>query len=164
MRLRMEERAAELLSTPEHRLFAHGGCHVFAITLSAISGLPLLWVAENGGNHDHVGCAPDEENFLDVFATFSRSDYIRAKILENRRIEFRSPTVAETERRFVTVRGPGYYAHPNFVRAARLRAERWIADHRDYFDGKRPIPIPGLARVERASDLECDALFDKRGA
>jgi hypothetical protein len=137
---------------------------VFAITLSAISGLPLLWVTENGGNHDHVGCATDEEKFLDVFGTFSRSDYIRAKILEHRRIEFRSSTVAEIERRFGLVRGPGCYAHPDFVRAARLRAERWIAAHRDYFDGKRPIPIPGLARVERASDLECDALFDKRGA
>lgn len=160
----MEERAAELLSMPDHRLFAHGGFHVFAITRSEISGLPLLWVTENGGNHDHIGCTTDEEKFLDVFGTFSRSDYMRAKILENRRIEFRSSTVTEIERRFVMVRGPGYYAHPDFVRAARLRAERWIADHRDYFDGKKPIPIPGLARVERASDLECDALFDKRGA
>ena len=144
---------------PDCRLFAHGGCHVFAIVLSEISQLPLLWVTENGGNHDHIGCAVAGGKLLDVFGTFSLSEYVRAEILDDRKIEFRSSTVAEIERRFVTVRGPGYYAHPDFVRAARLRAERWINSHIDYYDGTKPTPIPGLDRVEHASDSEFEGLL-----
>lgn len=154
----MEERATELLSMPDCRLFAHGGCHVFAIVLSEISQLPLLWVTENGGNHDHIGCAAADGKLSDVFGTFSLSEYVRAEILDDRKIEFRPSTLAEIERRFVTAHGPGYYAHPDFVGAARLRAELWIKRYIDYFDGTKPTPIPGLDRVERARDVEYDGL------
>jgi hypothetical protein len=149
--LSMEERAAELLSIRNPWLFAHGGCHVFAMVLSEISGLPFIWVTENGGTHDHIGCGTADGKLLDVFGTFSLSEYTRAEMFEGRMIEFQPITRTEIEQKFVMNRAKGYYAHPDFILAARLRATGWIAAYSDFYDGKKPIPIPGLDRVERAS-------------
>ncbi len=84
----MEERASESLDLPDDVLFAHGGCHIFALMLKELFRLPLLWVREKDGDWDHVGCAPEEGKILDVFGYFSHPEYIKEEMLNGRPIRF----------------------------------------------------------------------------
>jgi hypothetical protein len=144
----MDERAAELLAIPDDTLFTHGGCHVFALALREFTRLPLLWVREDGGSWDHLVCDPGGELFVDFFGWFSRSEYLREEMLDGRAIRFVRIAEEEVRSRFVTVRGQGYYAHPDFLVPATERARQWIATHRAYFDGTKKVAIPGLSRVK----------------
>lgn len=148
----MEDRAFELLALPDDVLFAHGGCHVFALVLSEVFSYPLMWICDEGGDHDHVACAPRTGSLLDVFGWFSYRDYVREEILGDRAIRFLPLGRRELQQKFIFGRGRGYYAHESFMSPAHERARSWISRHRDYFDRTRQTAIPGLRRVKRASD------------
>lgn len=158
----MEERASELLKLPDDVLFAHGGCHVFALALRDFSGLPLLWVRGEGGSHDHVACNPGDQQLLDFFGWFSYSEYRREECLEHHKILFIPTTEEEVRKRFISVRGAGYYAHPDFTSRASDRAWKWIERHRSYFDGTIKAKIRGSSRVKIAGDEEIGAIFKSR--
>jgi hypothetical protein len=148
----MEERASELLDLPDDVLFTHGGCHIFALMLKERFYLPLLWVREKDGDYDHIGCAPEEGKILDVFGYFSHSEYIQGEMLNGRLIYFDTLEEEEMRKRFILVRGKGYYAHQDFVEIASLRARNWISKYLKYFDGTEKTSIPGLQRVKNTAD------------
>lgn len=148
----MEERATRLLNLPDDVLFGHGGCHVFALALHDAFHLPLLWVREEDGPHDHVACSSGG-GLLDFFGWFSHAEYIHEEILDGHPIRFVPVEEEVLKRRFIFTRGPGYYAHPEFYSSAAERARTWIAKHREYFDGTKQVAIPGLCRVKRANQL-----------
>lgn len=148
----MEERASELLALSDHVLFAHGGCHVFALSLRKFSGLPLLRILEVGGTYNHLACNPGNGCLLDFFGLFTHAKYVREENLDGRDIQFAPITEEEVKKRFIVARGPGYYAHPDFFVPATERAHAWIVKHRAYFDGTKKIAIPDLRRTTTASD------------
>jgi hypothetical protein len=147
----LEQRASTLLALPGDELFAHGGCHVFALALKERFSYPLLWVREEGGPHDHVACAPEHGRLLDVFGWFSHDEYRREEMLDRRQISFLLIQEEEVKRRFIFAPGQGYYAHPDFFCPATERARTWIAKYREYFDGTRKVTIPSLHRVKKTS-------------
>ena len=147
----MEERALQLLELPDHLLFAHGGCHVFALALREFFRLPLVWIHEDGGLHDHVACDGGDRHIVDVFGWVSYPEYIRAERFDDRAIRFDPIQEEEVKRRFTLVRGSGYYAHPDFYMPALGRADAWITKHREIFEGASKIVIPGLSRIQKAA-------------
>ncbi len=145
----MEARAHWLLTLPDPVLFAHGGCHLFALALKEFTGFPLLWVQEQGGRHDHLGCSAPDGRLVDCFGWFSEPEYIRAERLDDHDITFVEVDEDAVRRRFITGAGNGYYVHPDFLGPATKRALAWIARYREYFDGTTKTPIPGLSRLNR---------------
>jgi hypothetical protein len=142
----MEDHAAELLAMPDAVLFAHGGCHVFALVLQELYHYPLVSLRGGGGQHNHVACAPEQGVVLDVYGWFPLADYIKA---EGQDLAIRPfpLDIAQLQRQFIVTRGHGFYAHQDFVVPASARAKKWIAGHREFFDKTKMMPIPGLCRV-----------------
>lgn len=158
----MEERASRLLAQSDSVLFAHGGCHVFALALREFTGLPLLWVREDDGSYDHVACDGGNQSVVDYFGWFSYLDYVRAESLDGRAIRFKSTEEEEVRRRQTLIHGPGYYAHPEFLIPAFERAHTWISKHHHVFKGDQKIIIPGLRRIQRADENDIYRLFGEK--
>lgn len=97
---------------------------------------------------------------MDFFGWFSYSQYLNDEFLDGRAIRFDRISEDEVKRRFIFVRGPGYYAHPDFLVPATERALRWIDMHRDYFDGAKKFAIPGLSRAKTVSTDEIQTILE----
>ena len=145
----MEARARELLELPDTKLFAHGGCHVFALALHEFTGLPLLAVTERDGPHDHLGCRAEDGRLVDCFGWFTKAEYVREDRQGGKIISFALIGKEAIKSRFILGRGCGYYAHPEFLEPAAERARAWIGQHRKYFDGTEKTIIPGFSRVQK---------------
>ena len=157
-KMTMEARAEELLQRPDEDLFAHGGCHIFAQVLHAQLGHPLVLIRNDEETHCHVACEPEKEFILDVFGWRGRCDYIED---EGRDLDiaFSALRLEELERRLVYGRGPGFYAHKDFIAPASERARKWIAVHHEYFDGSTRHAIPNISRRMTASKDELREIF-----
>jgi len=155
----MESRALELLELPDDVLFAHGGCHVFALTLREVSGLPLLWIRDENGLHDHLACDAGSNELVDFFGISDYEKYRSDEMLEGVCIRFSQISVGQVESRFVYERSRGYYVHKDFFDGAKRRAQRWIERHLKYFDGTMKAPIPGVLRIRKTSAQDKNAIW-----
>ncbi len=148
----MEKRAQELLKLPDDVLFAHGGCHVFALALRRIFQLQLLSIRNDSGSHDHVACGLGERRILDFFGGFSYSEYLSAETLNDFDIRFLAIDEEKIRKRYTYTCSPGYYVHRDFYIPAEKRARAWITKHYEYFDGTKNMPIPGLSRLKETGN------------
>lgn len=144
----MEDRAKYLLSLSDDILFRAGGCHVFALALRDFSKLPLLRVRSTLDNHDHLGCNPGDGCILDFYGYLRHRDYVNEGKFDGLGIYFSPTDVDSIVNRYTLGRGPGYYAHPDFLKPACERAINWILKNREYFDGTKKCMIPGIKRAD----------------
>nr|CAP48418.1 putative integron gene cassette protein [uncultured bacterium] len=154
----MKNRTLNLLNLPDDILFRAGGCHVFALALRGFSKLPLLWIRGSEG-YDHLACNPESGCVLDYFGFFTKHEYVHEEILSDRGIYFSPITEEEIRSRYTLTSGRGYYADPEFLKQAKVRAKSWISKHHPYFDGTVRGMIPGVKRATTSSKSNIDKLF-----
>lgn len=155
----MNKYAEYLLTLEPDVLFAHGGCHVFALTLQREFGYPLLRIRGGTGGHHHIACSPDENVLLDVFGRFSFEQYKQDDGVKYRGVQFLSVTETELRKEFNLREGVGFYGDPDFIKQAEEMALIWINRYREYFDGRIKERIPDLSRRNKATKNELKKIF-----
>ena len=159
----MEARAEELLRRLDEdppNLFAHGGCHIFARILHQHTGHELVSIRNASRQHNHVACVPEEGFILDAYGWWSRSAYVEEEG-RDLGIDFYPLKLGDLEQQFIITGGSEFYDHPDFAVPASAKAQKWIALHCAYFDGRKRCPIPGYSRRNAASIVQLAAIYEK---
>jgi hypothetical protein len=152
----MEEitpRSHRLLEIEVPTIFLSGGCHVFANCLVKTHGYRLLSIQGDGCDFFHVACAPKNEAdvVIDALGWFTHLAF-RRRI--EKPVTIQAITEYELRHRFTETDGPGLYSHSSFVERCMLLAENWIQEHKAYFDGSTPKPIPDIPKTWSTSPKE----------
>lgn len=156
----MTDHSKRLLNMPCDELFAHGGCHIFAMELRRIFDYPLLLITKEE-NQYHVACAPEDIIVLDVYGWVTRAKYEKDDFLDGIIIKYTIIQEKELRSCFTEKKGLGYYYHESFRKPAIERAKKWIDKHYCYFNGDKKEPISWLKRVKMASQDVKIGIFAK---
>jgi hypothetical protein len=149
----------DILKYPEPELFVLGGCHIFALTLTAYFKYPLVIIHSDNSSHYHVACHPflDEKRWIvDAYGWFTTDTYTKTGNHEGETLKFKPvPDNARDKSAFLQLENHKLIFDIDFFNEVGRRATCWIDSHFKNFDGIDATlrgPIMGYSRVQRSND------------